>query len=53
MKLYTCFVLFDLSGGPRLFNALGSRYPDFWFKPGKRANVQLSFQRKKSGILTV
>jgi hypothetical protein len=53
MKLYTCLVLFDLSGWPRLFDALGSRYPDFWFKPGKRANGQLGIYRKKYGMLTV
>jgi hypothetical protein len=53
MKFYTCLVLFDLSGGPRLLDALGSRYPDFWFKQAKRANVQLSFQRKKYGMLNL
>jgi hypothetical protein len=42
MELYTCLVLFDLAGGPRLLDALGSRYPVFWFKlqtreTGKRA----------------
>jgi hypothetical protein len=46
-------ILFDLFGGPRLFNARGSRYPDFWFKPGKRANGQLGIYRKKYGMLTV
>jgi hypothetical protein len=53
MKLYACLVLFDLSGEPRLLDALGSRYPVFWFKPRKRANMQFSFQRRKYGILTV
>jgi hypothetical protein len=53
MKLYTCLVLFDLSGGTRLLDAVGSRYPVFWFKLGKRANAQLSFQRKKYGMLTM
>jgi hypothetical protein len=51
--LYTCSVLFDLSRQPRLLDALGSRYPDFWFKQGKRANVQLSLLRKKYWILRV
>jgi hypothetical protein len=53
MKLYTYTVLFDLSGRPMLLDALGSRYPDFWFKTGKRANGQLGIYRKKYDMLTV